>query len=78
MFRGADENSQHSDDEDSTSTDEPNEQIEGQLFSLGLTNVHTLHPSQHEDGIHQVSSQQRATHRRRAELSFNTSVVSPS
>jgi len=33
MFHGADENSQHSDDEDGTSTDEPNEQIESQLLS---------------------------------------------
>ena len=45
MFRGADENSKHSDDEDGTSTDEPNEQIESQLFSPSLTNVHTLHPT---------------------------------
>ena len=81
MFHGADENSQCSDDEDGTSTNEPNEQIESQPFSPGLTNVHTLHPT----NIHQTwrwnppsKFQQRATHRRRAELSFNTSVVSPS
>ena len=38
MFCGADENSQHSDDEDGTSTDEPNEQLRANFSQ----NRHTL------------------------------------
>jgi hypothetical protein len=45
MFSRADENSQHGNDENGTATDELNEKIESQLFSPGLINVHTLHPT---------------------------------
>lgn len=45
VFRGANDRTDDGDDEDSATTHEPDEEVEGELLAPCLLNIGTLHPA---------------------------------